>query len=248
MAPGCVNQVAEVVASFSSRRVLLVADQGISATPWFTLVMDLVEKAGIPIVSADEIEPNPRYTTIDKLAERARSNKLDCVVGLGGGSVLDAAKAIAMLCKNSGSCLDYEGKNRFEHGSVPFVAIPTTCGTGSEVTWVSVITHPGQQRKLSVKGDAMFPAAALVDADMLKTLPAHLIASTGMDALTHAVEAYTVNCGNPVSDALAEKAIVLLFRYLPALYQNVDDDDARFAVMRASTLAGMLLHFNPKDK
>ena len=239
MAPGCINQVAEVVASFSSRRVLLVTDQGISGTPWLNLVMDLVEKAGIPIMAADEIEPNPRFTTIDKLAEKARSNKLDCVVGLGGGSVLDAAKAIAMLCKNPGSCLDYEGKNRFENGSVPFIAIPTTCGTGSEVTWVSVITHPGQQRKLSVKGDAMFPAAALVDPDMLKTLPAHLIASTGMDALTHAVEAYTVNCGNPVSDALAEKAIALLFRYLPALYRHVDNSEARFAVMRASTLAGM---------
>lgn len=191
------------------------------------------------LTAADGIEPNPRHTTIDRLAQESRAARVDVVIGLGGGSVLDAAKAIAMLLRTPGSCFDYEGRNRFSQ-SAPFIAIPTTCGTGSEVTWVSVVTHAGQRRKLSVKGDAMFPDAALVDADLLQTLPAHLVAYTGLDALTHALEAYTGTHANPTSDALAEKAIAVLLRYLERAVQDIAGDAAaRNAVMRASTLAGV---------
>lgn len=218
---------------------MLVLDEGLQATPWPDQAIALLHAAGLVVHVRDEVEPNPRYQTIDAMAAFGRDEDVDFVIGLGGGSVLDAAKAVSMLLRNAGSCLEYEGKNRFTRGTVPFVAIPTTCGTGSEVTWVSVISHVAQQRKLSVKGDAMFPDVALVDADLLHTLPAHLVAYTGVDALTHAIEAYTVTLHNPVSDALAEKAIVLLFAYLQRLVEDIEDEEARFAVMRASTLAGM---------
>lgn len=221
------------------QRVMLVLDEGLRATPWPDQAVKLLHAAGLVVDVQDAVEPNPRYQTIDKMAAHGRDEGIEFVIGLGGGSVLDAAKAVSMLLRNPGSCLDYEGKNQFTEGTVPFVAIPTTCGTGSEVTWVSVISHAGQQRKLSVKGDAMFPDVALVDPDLLQTLPAHLVAYTGMDALTHAVEAYTVALHNPVSDALAEKAVVLLFTHLRRLYEDMHDEAARFAVMRASTLAGM---------
>lgn len=214
-------------------------DEGLQATQWPAQAVHRLEAAGCFVEMQDQIAPNPRHDTIDRMAAVGRESGIDCVVGLGGGSVLDAAKAVSMLLRNPGSCLDYVGKNRFAHGTVPFVAIPTTCGTGSEVTWVSVISHLAEQQKVSVKGDAMFPDVALVDADLLQTLPAHLVASTGMDALTHAIEAYTVTLANPVSDALAEKAVVLLFAHLQRLVHDVGDATARAAVMRASTLAGM---------
>jgi len=165
---------------------------------------------------------------------------MEAVVSLGGGSVLDAGKAASMLATNLGAALDYEGRNKFTVAPLPFYAIPTTCGTGSEVTWVSVLTHEASRRKISIKGDAMFPHRALVDADLLASLPAHLIAWTGMDALTHALEATTGNAANPVSDALAEKAMALLFANLPAAAADPAGNGlAREAVMRAATLAGM---------
>lgn len=237
---GCLERLPEVLDSFDVTRVLLVFDQGLAATSWPGTTTQTLERSGYTVSTCNTIEPNPRHTTIDMVAEQARQEAVEVVIGLGGGSVLDAAKAIAMLLTNPGSCLDYEGRNRYAKQPAPFVAIPTTCGTGSEVTWVSVITRLDEARKISVKGETMFPRVALVDANLLQTLPSHLVAYTGLDALTHALEAYTGNASNPVSDALAEQAIGLLFRYLRRAVANIgDDSEAREAVMRASTLAGI---------
>jgi alcohol dehydrogenase len=173
-------------------------------------------------------------------AEVAREKEIDGVVGLGGGSVLDAAKGVAMLTTNSGRAEHYEGETRYAEPPVPLVAVPSTCGTGSEVTWVAVLNHKPTQAKISIKGETMFPDYALVDADLLATLPPRLVAWTGLDALTHAIEATTCQAANPVSDALAEKAITLLFTYLPRAFADIGGDaEAREAVMRASTLAGL---------
>lgn len=237
---GSLERLPGLVAGLDGGPVLLVYDAGLKRTRWPARVVNLLATCGHEVMIFDGIEVNPRSTTIDLLAEGARAREVRCVVGLGGGSVLDAAKAVAMLIHNAGSCLDYEGKNRFTNPSAPFIAIPTTCGTGSEVTWVSVITDVAGRRKVSVKGDGMFPRMALVDPDLVATLPRELVAQTGMDALTHAIEAYTGRAANPVSDALAEKAVTLLCTYLQRAYDDIEGDaEARFEVMRASTLAGM---------
>ena len=237
--PGMLHQLAAIVNEYRHQRILLVTDSGLNTTQWPHLVLSILQDKRYEVTLVDRIEPNPRYATVDKWAEQARHKDIELVIALGGGSVLDAGKAIAMLLNNKGSILGYEGKNKFFNGSAPFIAIPTTCGTGSEVTWVSVISNPEEHRKLSVKGDAMFPNDAIVDPDLLKTLPASLIAYTGMDAYTHAIEAYTCSCSNPISDALAEKAIALLNTYLVRAFLNIEDNVARSEVMRAATLAGM---------
>jgi alcohol dehydrogenase len=145
-----------------------------------------------------------------------------------------------MLIPNGGSVADYEGRNRYREDPLPFLAVPTTCGTGSEVTWVSVITVEQRQAKISVKGESMFPAWAIVDPDLIATLPPTLVAYTGVDALTHALEAYTCRAANPISDALAATAAGLLLRFLPRAVDDIAGDaEAREAVMRAATLAGM---------
>lgn len=238
--PGCVQDLPGVLQGLSLGRVLLLLDQGVRNQLW---VYDLRAKLAAAQVTLDlvtDIESDPRTTTAEGLAARIREQNLQGVVSIGGGSVIDAGKAAAMLAANPGSALDYEGRNRFSEHPLPFVAVPTTCGTGSEVTWVSVLTDEAGRRKISVKGDGMFPTVALVDADLLASLPAHFVAYTGLDALTHALEATIGRAANPVSDALAEKAISLLFQYLPRAVANIDDDaEARTAVMQASTLAGM---------
>ncbi len=243
--PGCRNQLPELLISLGAKKSLVISDGGVAAAPWFASFLEVCGAHELDLA----IEPNPRHSTIDSLANRAREGRFDCVIGIGGGSVLDAAKAVSMLLSNPGSIRDYEGKNKFPHPALPFIALPTTCGTGSEVTWVSVISVHHEGRKISVKGDLMFPRFALVDAELLASLPAHLVASTGMDAMTHAIEAVVGKPSNPTSDALALEAIRLLQCYLPAAANQraamghiVSKEDRKMAlekVMLASTLAGM---------
>jgi alcohol dehydrogenase len=240
IAPGCLARLPEVAAFYAPRRVLLATDPGLEATGLPERVRRALQRGGLAVLTCAEIEPNPRQATVDRMADGARGQGVDLVIGLGGGSALDAGKAAAMLIPNGGSIADYEGRDRFAVKPLPFLAVPTTCGTGSEVTWVAVITQPERLWKMSVKGERMFPDWAFVDADLLTTLPARYVAWTGLDALTHALEATTGRAANPASDALALRAVALLFRYLRRAAEDVAGDaEARAAVMEASTLAGM---------
>jgi alcohol dehydrogenase len=240
IAPGCLSRLPEAVRSLGMESVLLVVDPGLLSTEWPRTARRALTGIDVRCQVFDAVEPNPRTSTATAAAEVLRAEALRGVVALGGGSVLDAAKAAAMLATNDIPIEHLEGKNRFSRRPLPMVAVPTTCGTGSEVTWVSVLTHEPTRTKISVKGETMFPDQALVDADLIRTLPPSMVAATGFDALTHAVEATTGRAANPVADALAEKAIALLFRYLARAAEDVaGDDEAREAVMRASTVAGM---------
>jgi alcohol dehydrogenase len=238
--PGAIQRLPEAARGLGLQSVLVVVDRGIRATPWLEAAERALNETGLRTEIFDDVEPNPRTSTVTRAAEVIRQHELDGVIALGGGSVIDAAKAAAMLANNEQRIEQYEGKNRYAKAPRPFIAIPTTCGTGSEVTWVSVLTIESIRSKISVKGESMFPNVALVDADLLQSLPAELVAFTGADALTHALECTTCLAANPVSDALAEKAISLLFRFLPRAVEDVAGDaEAREAVMRASTLAGL---------
>ncbi len=240
IAPGCVARLPEITRTLDFHGALLVIDEGLRATPWPEKILDALAEPGLRVEIFGEIESNPSTATVTRMADLIREEKLDGVVGLGGGSVIDAAKAGAMLAANIGRAEHYEGENRYHHRPLPFVAVPTTCGSGSEVTWVSVLTHRPTQAKISIKGEEMYPDQALVDADLLRTLPPQLVAWTGLDALTHAIEATTCDLANPASDAMAEKAVALLFRYLPRACADIaGDDEARAAVMAAATLAGL---------
>jgi alcohol dehydrogenase class IV len=237
--PGVRFELASAAMQHGWERVFLVFDPGLAACPWPDEIISELKSATLRVTSFSDVCPNPDIHAVDLLAEKLRSSGADVVVALGGGSVLDAGKCAAMLVHNSGSCADYEGKNRFRNRSVPFVAIPTTCGTGSEVTWVSVISDHANGRKFSVKDENMYPFMALVDSDLIETLPPSLIATTGMDALTHAIESFISKDSNPVSDALALAAIRLLFSGLESCFLDPKSSGHRETVMQASTLAGM---------
>ncbi len=240
--PGSFQRLASAVASCAPRaqRVLLVTDAGLKATSWPRKAKEQLEKAALSLVEFAEVEANPRASTVERLAAVARSETVGCVIALGGGSVLDAAKAAAMLATNGGRCEDFEGARSFVEKPLPFIAVPTTCGTGSEVTWVSVISVEERKSKISIKGDGMFPDVALVDPDLLISLPRDLVVWTGLDAMTHALEALTGTARNPASDALATQAVRSLFDALPRAAADISGDgEARSAMAQGSTLAGM---------
>jgi alcohol dehydrogenase len=217
-------------------RTFLVTDKGVQAAG----ITDKLIAQLPDVVVFDEIEQNPRHSTVDRAGEIVREIQPEFVLGLGGGSVLDAAKAIALLGTNPGKIEDYEGRKQYGTAPLPVVAIPTTCGTGSEVTWVAVITHSERRFKMSIKGPEMYPALALVDPDVLLTLPPRLVAATGMDALVHAVEAFTVKPATHITDTLAEEALRLIFTSLEPAYQDIQGDQAaREGIMLGSLIAGM---------
>jgi alcohol dehydrogenase len=188
----------------------------------------------------DEIEQNPKNETVDKAGDLIRATKPDCVIGLGGGSALDAAKAIALLATNPGEIEDYEGKSKYTKSPLPVLAVPTTCGTGSEVTWVSVITHTDRKFKMSIKGPEMFPTVAVVDPELLSTLPPSLVASTGLDALTHAVEALTVRPATFFTNFIALEALRLILHSIEAAHEDIQGNaSAREEIMKGSLVAGL---------
>jgi len=217
-------------------RAFLVTDKGIRKTGLVERVLDILPEIEV----FEKTEPNPRHSTVNKAGCIVRSLSPEIIIGLGGGSVLDAAKAVALLGTNPGKIEDYEGRSKYKSPPLPVLAIPTTCGTGSEVTWVSVITHTERKFKMSIKGPEMFPAAALVDPDMLTSLPPVLVASTGMDAIVHAIEAYTVKPATFITDIFALEAAQILFSFLEAGYKDIKNNhSAREGLMKGSMLAGI---------
>lgn len=235
--PGVISELGGIVRDrLRSSRPFLVTDKGVGAAG----ITSKIVGQSSPVFVFDDIEPNPKHNTVDRGGEVARRIKPDLIIGLGGGSALDAAKAIAVLAANPGKIEDYEGREKYRTAPLPVLAIPTTCGTGSEVTWVSIITHTGRKIKMSIKGPLIYPAAAVVDPDLLVTLPRPLIASTGLDALTHAIEAFTARPASAITDALALEALGLIFpSFLPA-YQDIKKNaEARENLMLGSLMAGM---------
>ncbi|MFC2169874.1 iron-containing alcohol dehydrogenase [Acidobacteriota bacterium] len=222
--------------NLGASRFMLITDKGIKESG----ITDRILSQVPDIYVFDEVEQNPKHLTINRAGEIARKLKPDLVIGLGGGSALDAAKAVALLATNQGSIEDYEGKSKYNVPPSPVLAIPTTCGTGSEVTWVSVVTHTGRMFKMSIKGPHMFPAVALVDPDLLCTLPNNLVAATGLDALTHAVEAYTVKPASLMTDIFAREALQYIFSSLEDAYEDIKSNrEARENLMMGSMLAGI---------
>jgi alcohol dehydrogenase len=239
MGNGCSANLLASIRAAGGRRVTVVTDPGVRGTGMVERIIEPVQAAGIVVDIDDDVKPNPRDVDCDAGAARAKEFGTDLVVAIGGGSPIDQAKAIAMLVTNGGVATDWQMKRPFEVDPLPLIAIPTTAGTGSEVTRVSVITDTGRMFKMTMGDPRMAPIAAYIDPALTVSVPKGTTAATGMDALTHAIEAYTCTVHNPVSDGLALRAIRMIARHLvPAVYHG-DDLVAREGMMYASTIAGM---------
>lgn len=212
--------------------------------------MGLVEKAADYLKTVDiktdaftEIEANPSVATVEKATEIFKESGADFIVAFGGGSPMDVAKAVGVVAKYGGSITEYEGAHKVPGPIIPLIAIPTTAGTGSEVTAFSVITDHSRDYKLTVFSYELLPAYAILDAELITTAPASVAAACGIDAFIHAEEAYISTAASPFSDAMAEKAMALIGKNIRRFVANRGDMEAAEAMMVGSLFAGIAFSF-----
>jgi alcohol dehydrogenase len=239
---GVLQTLPSRVNSFGARKAFLVTDSGLRAAGILDKVVSLLKTNEIQIEVYDRVKPDSGSQLIDAAAAELKQSGAGVVIGMGGGSSLDTAKAVAALATNPGSCLDYVGLHKVHNKPLPTIAIPTTAGTGSEVTLWSVFTDDAKGLKVAIGGFLLYPSLALCDPELTIELPAQLTASTGMDALAHAIECYTNTACQPISGALALEAVRLIGKYLRSAVLNGRNREARYAMMLASTMAGIAMN------
>jgi len=235
---GAVQKLAEELDALGASKVLLVTDKGIEASGLLAGIT--APLAGGPQVEVfSEVEPNPKDYNVVEGTRAAKRLQADCLVAVGGGSPIDCAKAIAVLATHGGDLRGYDEGAKITGEVLPLIAIPTTAGTGSEVTFSSVITDTRQKFKFSIHHTKIAARIALLDPQMTVTLPPALTAATGMDALTHAIEGFTAAGSEPLADAVALYAIELISKYLKTAVFDGCNMEARAGMLLASVLAGI---------
>lgn len=240
---GASGQIGERLAEFGVRRVLVVSDPGVRGAGIVDGIVERIETAGIEAEVYAETQPNPSVANVEAGLARWREAACDGLVGLGGGSAMDAAKGVGIVAANGGAIAAYTGKDRVPRDIPPLVCLPTTCGTGSEVTFNAVITDTGRHLKLPYVSRRLAPKVALVDPDLVTKAPGQVIAATGADALSHVVESYINRGADPLLDALNLGAIGMIGRNLVAAVKE-QDREAISQMALASTMAGIAFNMN----
>jgi alcohol dehydrogenase class IV len=223
------------------KRVLIVTDKVIHKLDFVEKVANYLKEAGLEVKVFDEVEPEPSIETVVKGAEFARKYGPEWLIGLGGGSCMDAAKAIWVLYANPDIEVgEINPFTKFElRKKARLICIPTTSGTGSDATWATMITDAKEERKLELPSREIVADIIILDPEFPKSMPPSLVADTGLDALTHAIEAYVSQWRNDFSDGLAIKAIQIIFKYLLRAYRNPEDKEAKEKMHNAATMAGI---------
>ena len=238
---GVSSLVGEKAKALGGSRALLVTDETMTRLGTAGRIADSLRAAGCTVSVFSEVEPEPSVETVDRAAAIARAEGSDIVVGLGGGSCLDAAKAVSVLATNEGSAAAYQGLGLVTKPGVPKIMIPTTAGTGSEVTFTAVLIRRSDGVKGGINGDYLYPDCSLLDPDLTVSMPPSVTASTGMDALAHALEAFTSRQASPFSDMFAREAIRRIGKHLRVATFNGKDREARENMMLAALFGGVAL-------
>lgn len=236
----CVDQVGVEVSEYGDRALLVTGRSAMRKAGIIDRITDLLKVSGFKKIHVyDEVEHDPSTETVDRGTELAREGQYDVVIGIGGGSALDAAKAIACMVKNDGPVVEYQSGRKIERSGIPFIAIPTTAGTGAEITKNAVLTNREKEVKQSVRSPFMIAELAMVDPLLTVTMPPNVTAATGMDALTQAIEAYVTLASNPISDMLALRAISLISQNLARAFADGSDIEARDNMALGSLISAM---------
>ncbi len=238
---GSISQLAVQVDALGKCRPLLVIDPGLVRAGVDRRIIEPLEQADIAPIIFQDVDPEPGLRLADRAAALAREKDCDCVIGAGGGSAMDVAKAAAILLTNGGKAADYLGLGRIAKQGVPKIMIPTSAGTGAEVTFTAVFINEETGSKGGMNGDPLYPEAAILDPALTLTLPPKVTAATGIDALTHALEAYTSVQAHPISEMYSLEAIRLIVGNLRTVYADGRNLEARSAMLLASLLAGKAL-------
>lgn len=226
------------VRELGKARALLVTDPGLVKAGVIAPIQQNLEAAGVAVWVFDRVEENPSVPTVEAAAALGQSQDVEVVIGVGGGSAMDTAKATAVLMTNAGPLTRYEGLDKFANHPMDLVLIPTTAGTGSEATFFAVITDLERHYKMPIASARLAPRFALLDPLLTLSVPPRVTAATGMDALTHALEAYTNIKVNPLADMFAREAIRIIGANLRQAYTNGRDVQARSQVLLGSFLGG----------
>lgn len=226
-------------AAVLGHRPLLVTDPGVLEAGVVEPLLKELRAAGLDALVFSDVEANPKAATVDRTAAAGVEHRADLVIAVGGGSALDTGKGAAAVITHGGTIFDYEGVDRVPGPTVPVIALPTTAGTGSEVTAWSIVTDPARHYKMAVGGAYLSPQLALVDPELTVSLPPGPTAMTGMDALTHAIEAFTARCSNGISDGLALYAIELIANHVEQAVVDGSDIEARSGMLLGSLTAGL---------
>jgi alcohol dehydrogenase len=230
----------EIIADLEAKHLFLLSDKGVAATEMFNLVEDTLRENHVTFEVFTDIDPEPTDKTVEKAYEIYRTTKASTLLALGGGSTIDVGKAVGILATNGGGILDYVGNDKFSNPPLPLIAIPTTAGTGSEVSGSCAITDTNRNAKISIRSAALNPAkVAILDPMALRSLPAPVAAHAGVDAFTHALESYVCLNANPITDALNIHAIELIAHNIKPFVSNRSNLDAGLKMLCAANIAAM---------
>lgn len=239
---GKVAKAGELTKPYGRQALIVTGESSAKKSGVYDKVKHSLENAGIATVLFDKVKQNPLTTTVEEGADFARSNGCDVVVAIGGGSIMDCAKGIAFLSKNPGDINEYIYNRQQSDIALPLVAVPTTCGTGSEGNGFAVLTNPLNGDKKSLRCNAIVPKVSLVDPECMMTMPKKVLASVVFDSLCHNIEAYTSRTAQPFTDALSLYAIQLIADNLTAVYEGTATKEGWEKITFASTIGGMVIH------
>ncbi len=238
---GQIKSLPDIVQKSGGTKPLLVIDPGLRGGGQDKSILSPLKKNGIDFIIYDQIDPEPGLRLADKGTEIAKENGCDCVIGIGGGSAMDVAKAISILLTNGGHAVDYLGLGKISKPGVPKIMVPTSAGTGAEVTFTAVFINEETGSKGGMNGDPLYPDVAILDPNLTMSLPPQVTATTGIDALTHALEAYTSIQAHPISEMYSIKAITLIAANIRAAYADGRNIQARENMLLGSLLGGKAL-------
>jgi alcohol dehydrogenase class IV len=238
---GSVAQVGDQAKKLGARKVLIITDKILNQTGLVEKVTVPLEAEGIQVAIIDEVIPEPPFENLEQIARGIRDQGYDAFIGIGGGSALDVTKALAVMMTNTGDVRELIGIEKVKNKGIPFILIPTTAGTGSEVTYNAIFTDIRDNVKKGIVSPYLLPDVAIVDAELTVTVPPHVTAATGMDALVHAVESYTAQRASELTDGIALHAIQLISRSIRAAVYNGKNLGAREDMAMGSLMAGISL-------
>ena len=236
---GCIDALGDEVKKMNCARALIVCDRELKALGLVTPLTDSLDQTGVSHAVFSGVQADPGLDLLDRSREITHDYSADLIIGLGGGSALDAAKLISIMLTNKGPAEAYYGINNIPEPGLPMILIPTTAGTGSEVTNISVMEDPKVGLKKAMISDHLYAKVALLDPNLTLGLPPHLTATTGMDALVHAIESYVGVRASVFTDTLNLQAITMIAKNLRQAYAHGQNTVAREAMLNASCLAGM---------